>query len=146
MKFALAVGKCQGFCRGIPAFYSICLGNKNGEAVKFLEIKKKVFMELKKKFFVKEKNISSIKKNFFTRQIIHVHLYSLFITSFCIFLKLCVHYFSLFLKEQYVSWLFRMEYFEKKFNLQLFYLPIVSQTFILSWAYHALLASLKLLV
>ena len=64
LKFALAVGKSRGFCRGIPAFYSICLGNKNGEAVKFLEIKKKVFMELKKKFFVKEKNISSIKKTF----------------------------------------------------------------------------------
>ena len=60
--------------------------------------------------------------------------------------KACVRYFSLFLKEQYVSWLFRTKYFEKKFNLQLFYLPIVSQTFILSWAYHALPASLKLLV
>ena len=40
-KFALAVGKCQGFCRGISPFYSICLGNKNAKAVKFLEIKKK---------------------------------------------------------------------------------------------------------
>ena len=39
--------------------------------------------------------------------------------------------FSLFLKEQYVSWLFRTKYFEKKFNLQLLYLPMVSQTFIL---------------
>ena len=44
-KFALAVIKCRGFCRGISPFYSICLSNKNAEAVKFLEIKKK-----KKKF------------------------------------------------------------------------------------------------
>ena len=46
-------------------------------------------------------------------------------------LKACVCYFSLFLKEQCVSWLFRTKYFEKKFNLQLFY--TVSQTFILFW-------------
>ena len=46
--------------------------------------------------------------------------------------KACVHYFSLFLKEQYVSSLFRTKYFEIKFNLQLLYLPIVSRTFILS--------------
>ena len=49
-------------------------------------------------------------------------------------LKACVCYFSLFLKEQCVSWLFQTKYFEEKFNLQLFYLPTVSQTFILSWA------------
>ena len=48
--------------------------------------------------------------------------------------KTCVRYFSLFSKEQYVSGLFRTKYFEKKFNLQLLYLPIVSQTFILPWA------------
>ena len=46
--------------------------------------------------------------------------------------KAFVHYFSLFLKEQYVSWLFRTKYFEIKFNLQLLYLPIVSRAFILS--------------
>ena len=46
--------------------------------------------------------------------------------------KACVRYFSLFLKEQYVSWLFRTKYFEIKFNLQLLYLPIVSRAFILS--------------
>ena len=49
-------------------------------------------------------------------------------------LKACVHYFSLFLKEQCVSWLFWTKYFEKKFNLQLFYLPTVSWTFIPFWA------------
>ena len=27
-----------------------------------------------------------------------------------------------------------LQYSEKKFNVQLFYLPIVSQTFVLSWA------------
>ena len=32
-------------------------------------------------------------------------------------LKACVRYFSLFLKEQCPSWLFRTNYFEKKFNL-----------------------------
>ena len=47
-------------------------------------------------------------------------------------LKACVRYFSLFLKEQYVSWLFQTKYFEIKFNLQLLYLPIVSRAFILS--------------
>ena len=68
-KFASAVDICRVFCRGISPFYSICLGNKNAEAVKFLEIKKKkVLLELKKKFLVKEKKISFIKKPFFTRQ------------------------------------------------------------------------------
>ena len=58
-RFASAVSKCQS------PFYSICFVNKNTKAVKFLEIKKKkVFLELKKKFFVKEKYISFI-KNFF---------------------------------------------------------------------------------
>ena len=45
--------------------------------------------------------------------------------------KACA-YFSQFLKEQCVSWLFRTKYSEKKFNFQLFYLPTVSRTFILS--------------
>ena len=40
-KFASTVGKCREFCRGISPFYSICLDNKNAEAAKFLEIKKK---------------------------------------------------------------------------------------------------------
>ena len=48
----------------------------------FLEL-----IELKKKFFVKEKKISFVKKNFFYKtQIIHVHLYSVFIPSFRIFI------------------------------------------------------------
>ena len=38
--------------------------------------------------------------------------------------KACVRYFSLFLKEQCSFWLYRIKYFEKKFNLQLFYLPL----------------------
>ena len=37
-KFTLAVGICRGFCPGISPFYIICFGNKNAEAVKFLEI------------------------------------------------------------------------------------------------------------
>ena len=47
-------------------------------------------------------------------------------------LKVVSVIFSQFLKEQCVSWLFRTKYSEKKFNFQLFYLPIVSRTFILS--------------
>ena len=56
---------------------------------------------------------------------------NMFSEVFCI--KACVRYFSLFLKEKYVSWLFRTKYFEIKFKLQLLYLPIVSRAFILSW-------------
>ena len=43
--------------------------------------------------------------------------------------KACDLYFSLFLKEQWASWLIRTKYLEKKFSLQLFYLPIVSHLF-----------------
>ena len=39
--------------------------------------------------------------------------------------KACVHYFSLFLKDKCISSLFRTKYIEKKFNLQLFFLPSV---------------------
>ena len=57
LKFASAVGKCQDFCQGISPFYSICLGNKNAEAVKFLKIKKKKSFPRTKKgiffFFIK---------------------------------------------------------------------------------------------
>ena len=86
-KFASAVGKCRGFCQGTSPFYSVCLCNKNAEAVKFLEIKKKIsFPRTIKEIFCKRKKDFIHKKNFFTRQIIHVHLYSLFIPSFHIFL------------------------------------------------------------
>ena len=34
-KFALAVGKCWGFCRGISTFLSICLCKKNAEATEW---------------------------------------------------------------------------------------------------------------
>ena len=40
-------------------------------------------------------------------------------------IKACIHYFSLFLKEKYISLLFRTKYIEKKFNLQLFFRLIV---------------------
>ena len=60
-KFASVVG----FCRSITPLYSICLSNKNAEAVKFLEILKKlVFLQLQNNFFVKEKKIFFIKKTF----------------------------------------------------------------------------------
>ena len=85
-RFASAVSKCQS------PFYSICFGNKNAEAVKFLEIKKKSFPRTKKEFFCKrKKDFFHKKKLFYKAQIIHVHLYSLFIPSFHIFLT---HYSS----------------------------------------------------
>ena len=49
-------------------------------------------------------------------------------------LKVCVRCFSLFLKDKRISSLVQTNYIEKKFNLQLFFLPTVSGTFILSWA------------
>ena len=42
-------------------------------------------------------------------------------------IKTCVHYFSLFLKDKCISSLFRMKYIEKKFNLQLFFIPIIHE-------------------
>ena len=41
--------------------------------------------------------------------------------------KACVHYFSLFLKDKCISSSFRTKYIEKKFNLQLFFLPSVHE-------------------
>ena len=48
--------------------------------------------------------------------------------------KACARYFSLFLKDKCISSLVRTKYIKKKFNLQLFFLPTVSRTFILSCA------------
>ena len=85
---------------------SICLSNKNAEAVKFLKkIKKKIcFPGTKKEFFCKrKKDFFHTKKLFYKtcacasifiilyHKIIHVHLYSLFIPSFRIFVT---HYSS----------------------------------------------------
>ena len=50
-KFASAVGKCRGFCRGIYMFFSICTGKKNAEAIKFLGILKNTSVR-KKYIFV----------------------------------------------------------------------------------------------
>ena len=41
-------------------------------------------------------------------------------------IKACIHYFSLFLKEKCISLLFQTNYIEKKFNLELIFLTIVS--------------------
>ena len=88
-KFASAVGKCRGFRRGISPFYSICLSNENAEAVKFLEIKKKiVFLELKKKFFVKEKKISFIKKTYSFASIFIIHTFISYIFNSLLYLLL----------------------------------------------------------
>ena len=48
--------------------------------------------------------------------------------------KACVRYFSLFLKDKCIFSLFQTKYIEKKCNLQLFFRPTVSRTFILSRA------------
>ena len=56
-KFASAVGKCRGFCRGISMFFSICLGKKNAEAIQYLGIFKKYVSKNKKYFCLKEKKI-----------------------------------------------------------------------------------------
>ena len=48
--------------------------------------------------------------------------------------KACVCFFSLFLKNKCISSLFRTKSIEKKFNLHLFFLPTVSRIFILPWA------------
>ena len=61
------------------------------ESVKFLEIQKKSLPRTTKEIFLKEKKISFIKKLYYKTQIIHLHLYSLFTPSFCIFLT---HYSS----------------------------------------------------
>ena len=45
--------------------------------------------------------------------------------------KACVRYLSLFLKDECISSLVQTKYIEKKFSLQLFFLPTVSRTFIL---------------
>ena len=59
---------------------------------------------------------------------------SSFLRVSSILIKACVCYFSLFLKDKCIFLLIWTKYIEKKFNLPLFFLPTVSQTFILSWA------------
>ena len=50
-----------------------------------------------------------------------------------LFKKLVSAFFLLFLKEKCVSWLFQTKYFFKNCKLQLFYLSMVSWTFIFTW-------------
>ena len=47
-----------------------------------------------------------------------------------VFFRACVRYFSLFLKDKYISSLFRTKYIEKKFNLQLFFFPLFHEDLI----------------
>ena len=58
------------------------------------------------------------------------HLQELLIITLLVSFKACVHYFSLFLKDRCISLLFRMKYIEKKFNLQLLFLPTALQALI----------------
>ena len=79
LKFALTVGKCRGFCRGISMFFSICLGQKNAEAINFLGILKNNFSKNKKYIFssTKKKEMSClIKKYIFI-------FYTIFKLSWC---------------------------------------------------------------
>ena len=93
----------QGFCRSISPFYSICLCNKNAEAVKFLEnYKKKSFPSTKTDIFCKKKYFFHKKNLFYKTQIIHVYLYSLSIPSFPIFLT---HYSSALNKSSFLLFL-----------------------------------------
>ena len=57
-------------------------------------------------------------------------------------IKACVCYFSLFLKDKCISSFFWTKYIEKKFNLQLLFLPTVSRTFYSLQCYHVLPTSL----
>ena len=59
-KFASAVGRCRGYCRGWSPFHSIASAIKIPRQLNSHNFFKKiVFLELKKTFFVKEKKISS---------------------------------------------------------------------------------------
>ena len=92
-KFVLAIGKCRGFCRGISIFFSICLGKRNAEAIKFLGIllkntfpKKNIFFCLKRKknVLLNKKVIlvfHTIFKFDFITQIIYCILFSYFYCS-----------------------------------------------------------------
>ena len=83
-----------GFCRGMSTFFSICLGKKNAETIKFLGILQKYVSKNKMYFILKKKNNVSLNKKIifvfhtifklvFITQIIycinHRCLYSLFI-------------------------------------------------------------------
>ena len=55
-----------GCCRGISVFFSICLGKKNAEIIKFLGILKKYVSENKMYFYSRKKsNVLLNKKAFF---------------------------------------------------------------------------------
>ena len=51
-----------GFCRGIPMFFSICLGKKNAEVIKFLGILKKYVSKNKIYFCSRKKSNVSLNK------------------------------------------------------------------------------------
>ena len=82
-----------GFCRGISMFFSICLGKKNAEVIKFLGILKKYVSENKIQFSSKKKsNVSLNKKVIF---VFHTIFKLDFITQiiYCIIHRyLCSHF------------------------------------------------------
>ena len=93
-KFASAVSKCRGFCQGISRFFSICLGKKNAEAIKFLEILKKYVSKNKIYFCLKNKrNVPLNKKLYF---VFHMISKLDFITQI-IYCIICKYLHSLFI-------------------------------------------------
>ena len=57
-KFTSAISKCWGFCWCISMFFSICLGKKNAEAIRFFGILKKyISKNLKYIFLFKKRNV-----------------------------------------------------------------------------------------
>ena len=76
-------------------------------------------------FVSKTKSIIRTDEPILMESIDQVNTVIIFLSQMAL-LKACVHYFSLFLKEQCASCSFRAKYFEKKYNLQLLYLPTVS--------------------
>ena len=91
-----------GFCRGISMFFSICLGKKNAEVIKFLGILKNmspkikyIFVQERKEMFLNKKVIfvfhTIFKLDFITQIIyciIHICLCSHFIL-FCSLISVC---------------------------------------------------------
>ena len=78
---------------------------------------------------------------------VYVWFRSTFLRGFKLLkIKDCVRYLSLSLKDKCFSSLFRTKYIEKKFNLLLFFLSILSWTFTLAWATKGFPLSLNFLI
>ena len=83
----------RGFCRGISMFFSICLGKKNAEVIKFLGILKK-YVSKNKIYFCsrKESNVSLNKKVIFVFHTIFKLDFIMHIIYCIIHICLCSHF------------------------------------------------------